>query len=62
MAHKEDDGIVGAEVVLPPLGVVHMWLQFFFFLIGYYCNETENSETKPSKVHIDYVKFAAVNT
>ena len=30
--------------------------------LGYYRNETENSEAKPSKVHIDYVKDAAVDT
>ena len=30
--------------------------------LGYYRNETENSETKPSNVHIDYVKDAAVDT
>ena len=30
--------------------------------LGYYHNETENSEAKPSKVHIDYVKDAAVDT
>ena len=29
---------------------------------GYYRNETENSEDKPSKMHIDYVKGAAVDT
>ena len=28
----------------------------------YYCNETENSETKLSKVHIDHVKDDAVDT
>ena len=31
-------------------------------LLGYYYNETENSETKPSKMYIDYVKDAAVDT
>ena len=30
--------------------------------LGYYPNETENSEAKPSKMHIDYVKDAAVDT
>ena len=30
--------------------------------LGYYRNETENSEAKPSKVHIGYVKDAAVDT
>ena len=30
--------------------------------LGYYRNETENSEDEPSKVHIDYVKGAAVDT
>ena len=32
------------------------------WLLGYYRNETENSEAKPCKVHIDYVKDAAVDT
>ena len=49
---------MGAEVVLAPLGVVHMWLQCF----GIYRNKTENSETKLGKMHIDYVKDAAVDT
>ena len=40
---------MGAEVVLAPLGVVHMWPQCFG-IFGYYLNETENSETKPSKM------------
>ena len=31
-------------------------------LTSHYCNETENSETKLSKMHIDYVKDAAVDT
>ena len=30
--------------------------------LGYYRNETENSEAIPCKVHIDYVKDAAVDT
>ena len=30
--------------------------------LGYYRNETENSEAKPCKVHIDYVKDASVDT
>ena len=30
--------------------------------LGYYRNETENSAAKPSKVHIDYVEDAAVDT
>ena len=30
--------------------------------LGYYRNKTENSEAKLSKVHIDYVKDAAVDT
>ena len=30
--------------------------------LRYYCNETENSETKLSKVNVDYVKDAAVDT
>ena len=30
--------------------------------LGYYRNETEKSEAKPSKMHIDYVKDAAVDT
>ena len=30
--------------------------------LGYYRNETENIEAKPCKVHIDYVKDAAVDT
>ena len=30
--------------------------------LGYYRNDTENSEAKPSKMHIDYVKYAAVDT
>ena len=29
--------------------------------LGYYRNKTENSDAKPSKVHIDYVKDAAVD-
>ena len=38
---------MGAEVVLAPLGVVHMWLQYLSNL---------------SKMCIDYVKDAAVDT
>ena len=30
--------------------------------LGNYRNETKTSETKPSKMHIDYVKDAAVDT
>ena len=30
--------------------------------LKYYRNEIENSETKPSKMHIGYVKDAAVDT
>ena len=30
--------------------------------LGYYRSETENSEAKLSKVHIKYVKDAAVDT
>ena len=29
--------------------------------LGYYRNQTENSEAKPSKVHTDNVKYAAVD-
>ena len=52
---------MGAEVVLAPLGVVHIVASVLWYL-GYYCNETENGETKPSKMHIDFVKVAAVDT
>ena len=40
---------------------MHMWLQCFWYL-GYYRNETENSEATPSKMRINYVKDAAVVT
>ena len=30
--------------------------------LGYYRTATENSETKPSKMHIDYVKYGSVDT
>ena len=33
-----------------------------FLYLGYFRNKTENSEAKPSKVHIDYVKDTAVDT
>ena len=33
-----------------------------FWYLGYYRYEIENSETKPSKVYIDYIKDAAVDT
>ena len=33
-----------------------------FWYLGYYRNEAENSEAKPSKMRIDYVKYAAVDT
>ena len=35
---------------------------FSALALGYYHNETENSEAKPSKMHIDYVKDVAVDT
>ena len=53
---------MGAEVVLAPLGVVHTHVASVLWYLGYYRNKTEDSETKPSKVHIDYVKDAVVDT
>ena len=50
---------MGAEVVLAPLGVVHMWLQCF---LVFRILPQRKSEAKPSKMHIDYVKDAAVDT
>ena len=39
----------------------HRWLLgtcgFGALVFRYYRNETENSEAKPSKMHIDYVKM-----
>ena len=51
---------MGAEVVLAPLGVLHVASVLWYY--GYYCNETENCEAKPCKVIIVYVKDAAVDT
>ena len=53
---------MGAEVVLAPLGVVQTWLQYFGIYIGYNRNERENSEAKPSKMCIGYVKDAALSS
>ena len=53
---------MSADVVLAPLGVVHIVALVLWYL-GYYHNETENGETlKPSKMQIEFVKDAAVDT
>ena len=46
---------MGVEVVRAPLGDV-LWY------LGYYRNETENSEAKPCQVTINYVKDAVVDS
>ena len=52
---------MGVEVVLPKIGCCAHVASVLWYL-GYYCNETENGEAKPKKVHVDYVKDAAVDT
>ena len=47
-------------MVLAPLGVLHVASVLWY--LGYYRNETENSEAKPCKVIIVYVKDAAIDT
>ena len=51
---------MGAEVTLAALSVMHIWLKCFWYFVCYRY-KTENSETKSSKIHIDYVKDATVD-
>ena len=93
MAHKEDDGVLKAQICSCHTSnkTYTLWVEYtqglnlitgwycgcrsgartlgccahvasVLWYSGYYRNKTENSETKPGKMHIDYVKDAAVDT